>query len=60
MQLKQYDQAIADFRKEIEATGDDAGTEQALAGAYQAKGMRAEADAATLRADKLKTNNPAQ
>jgi Flp pilus assembly protein TadD len=57
MRLKQYDEAIAAFRKEIEASGDDAGTERALAEAYQAKGMRAQADAATQRADKLKAKS---
>jgi Flp pilus assembly protein TadD len=57
MQLQQYDEAIAAFRKEIEASGDDAGTERALAAAYRAKGMKAEADAATQQADKLKTKS---
>jgi membrane associated rhomboid family serine protease/Flp pilus assembly protein TadD len=57
MRLKQYDEAIAAFRKEIEASGDDAGTERALAEAYQAKGMRAEAAAATAQADKLKAKS---
>ncbi len=60
MQLKQFNEAIADFRKEIEAGGDDADTERALAGAYQAKGMRADAEAATQRADKLKTTHAAE
>ncbi len=57
MQLKQYDEAILAFRKEIAANGDDAGTEQALAEAYRAKGMRAEATAAAQQADKLKANS---
>jgi len=37
--LKQYDEAIADFRKQVENWGDDYATETALADAYQAKGM---------------------
>ncbi len=53
MQVKQYDQAIAAFRKEIEVSGDDATTERLLAEAYKAKGMTAESDAALQRSAKL-------
>jgi membrane associated rhomboid family serine protease/Flp pilus assembly protein TadD len=53
MQLKQYDEAIDAFRKEIELSGDDAASEHSLADAYRAKGMTAEADEASQKADKL-------
>jgi membrane associated rhomboid family serine protease/Tfp pilus assembly protein PilF len=52
--LKQYDEAIADFRKQVENWGDDYATETALADAYQAKGMLGEAKAALEKAGKLK------
>jgi membrane associated rhomboid family serine protease/Flp pilus assembly protein TadD len=52
--LKQYDEAIADFRKQVENWGDDYATETALADAYQAKGMLNEAKAALEKAGKLK------
>ena len=52
--LKQYDEAIADFRKQVENWGDDYDTETALADAYQAKGMLSEAKAALDKAGKLK------
>jgi tetratricopeptide (TPR) repeat protein len=52
--LKQYDEAIADFRKQVENWGDDYATETALADAYQAKGMLGEAKAALDKAEKLK------
>jgi len=55
MQLKQYDEAITSFRKEIEISGDDESTERALAEAYKAKGMSAEADAALQQAEKIKS-----
>jgi membrane associated rhomboid family serine protease/Flp pilus assembly protein TadD len=54
MRLRRYDEAIAAFRKEIAVSGDDAVTERALAEAYRAKGMSAEADAALQRAEKVK------
>jgi membrane associated rhomboid family serine protease/Flp pilus assembly protein TadD len=49
-----YDAAIAAFRKEIEVAGDNESTERALAAAYKAKGMSAEAEAANQQAEKLK------
>ena len=52
--LKNYDEAIAAFRKQQEHSGDDYDTELALANAYRAKGMQAEADAALQKAEKLK------
>jgi membrane associated rhomboid family serine protease/Flp pilus assembly protein TadD len=54
MQMKQYDAAIAAFRKEIEISGDDANTERSLAEAYSANGMVSESNAATQVAEKLK------
>ena len=53
MRQKQYDDAIASFRKEIDVNGDAAATERLLSEAYKAKGMTAEADAATQQAEKL-------
>jgi superkiller protein 3 len=52
--LKNYDEAIAAFRKQQETSGDDYDTELALANAYHAKGMTSEADAAQKKAEKLK------
>jgi membrane associated rhomboid family serine protease/Flp pilus assembly protein TadD len=52
--LKNYDEAIAAFRKQLEHSGEDYDTELALANAYRAKGMQAEADAALQKAEKLK------
>ena len=52
--LKQYDEAIAAFRKQLENWGDDYDTETALAEAYQAKGMLSEAKDALEKAGKLK------
>lgn len=52
--LKNYDEAIAAFRKQQEHSGDDYDTELALANAYRAKGMQAEADTALQKAEKLK------
>jgi tetratricopeptide (TPR) repeat protein len=54
---KQYDAAIAAFRKEIAVSGDDAASERALAEAYQSKGMTPEADAARQQAEKLKAKS---
>ena len=48
-----YDDAIASFQNEISNT-DDYDTEIALAHAYEAKGMRAQAAEALARAEKLK------
>jgi tetratricopeptide (TPR) repeat protein len=52
--LKNYDEAIAAFRKQLEHSGDDYDTELAIANAYRAKGMQAEADTALQKAEKLK------
>jgi rhomboid protease GluP len=57
MGLKQYDDAVTAYRKEIEVSGDEESTERRLAEAYKAKGMKTEADAATHRAEELKAKN---
>jgi rhomboid protease GluP len=53
-QLKQYDDAIASFSKEKDENGDDAELENALADAYQAKGMTQQAQEARGRAAQLR------
>jgi rhomboid protease GluP len=53
--LKQYDEAIAAYQKEQEKNGDDYDTQIALAHAYQAKGMQAQAEAALQKAAQLKS-----
>jgi rhomboid protease GluP len=53
-QMKQYDDAIASYLKEREKSGDDAELEDALADAYQAKGMTQEAQAARNKAAQLR------
>jgi len=55
--LKMYDDAIAAYLKEKEKSGDDPDIENALANAYQAKGMTAEAQAAKAQAAKMQPNN---
>jgi tetratricopeptide (TPR) repeat protein len=52
--LKRYDDAIAAYLKEKEKSGDDPDLENALADAYQAKGMSKEAQGARDRAVQLK------
>ncbi len=52
-QLKKYDDAIASYQKERERTGDDAELENALADAYQAKGMQQQAQDARNKAAQL-------
>jgi membrane associated rhomboid family serine protease/Flp pilus assembly protein TadD len=54
-QLKHYDEAIASYLKEREKSGDDADMEDALADAYQAKGMTQEAQEARNKAAELKS-----
>jgi tetratricopeptide (TPR) repeat protein len=54
IQMKNYDEAIAAFGQQQKIRGDDVDTEMALAEAYRAKGMPAEADAARKRAEELK------
>jgi len=52
--LKRYDEAIAAYLKEKERVGDDPDLENALADAYQAKGMVKEAQDARDRAQQLR------
>jgi tetratricopeptide (TPR) repeat protein len=52
-QLKQYDDAIASYSKEREENGDDGELENALADAYQAKGMTPQAQEARSKAEQL-------
>jgi rhomboid protease GluP len=54
-QLKQYDDAIASYLKEQQQSGDDPELENALADAYQAKGMTQQAEAAKNKAARLKS-----
>jgi Flp pilus assembly protein TadD len=53
--LKQYDDAIASYLKEQQQSGDDPELENALADAYRAKGMTAQARQARDRAAQLKS-----
>ncbi len=53
--LKMYDDAIASYTKAKEKDGDDPDVENALADAYQAKGMTQQAEEARTRAAKLKS-----
>lgn len=55
VKLKNYDEAIAAFSKEREENGDAPEIENALADAYQAKGMSQQAQEARDRAAKLRT-----
>jgi rhomboid protease GluP len=55
--LKMYDDAVASYLKEQEINGDEYDTEMALAGAYEAKGMRQQARDATEKAAKLKSED---
>jgi rhomboid protease GluP len=52
-QLKQYDDAIASYLKEQAQSGDDPALENALADAYQAKGMTQQAQDAKNKAARL-------
>ncbi len=52
-QMKQYDEAIASYLKERDRSGDDAELEDALADAYQAKGMQQQAQDARSKAQQL-------
>jgi membrane associated rhomboid family serine protease/Flp pilus assembly protein TadD len=56
-QLKQYDDAIASFSKEKEQSGDDFELENALADAYQAKGLTQQAQDARYKAIQLQGGN---
>jgi rhomboid protease GluP len=55
--LKMYDDAIAAYLREQENNGDEYDIEMALAGAYQARGLRQQAQEATEKAAKLKTGD---
>lgn len=57
MRLKQFDEAIAAFREEIQISGDDPSSERSLAAAYKAKGMNADSEAALQQAEKLKSKS---
>jgi rhomboid protease GluP len=52
-QLKQYDEAIASFLKARDGDGDDADLENALADAYETKGMTQQAQDARNKAEVL-------
>jgi rhomboid protease GluP len=54
VQLKQYDNAIASYLKERDRSGDDIELENALADAYQAKGMQQQAQDARSKAAQLR------
>ena len=56
-QLKKYDDAIASYLKEQGQTGDDPDLENALADAYQAKGMQQQAQDARNKAVQLRGQN---
>jgi len=56
-QLQQYDDAIASYLREKDLSGDDYDLENALADAYQAKGMTEQARDARKRAGQLKGQN---
>jgi membrane associated rhomboid family serine protease/Flp pilus assembly protein TadD len=53
-QLKHYDDAIASYLKERDKSGDDPALEDALADAYQTKGMTQQAQEARSKAAQLK------
>jgi len=53
-ELKNYDAAIAAYQREQRLSGDDSDIENALAQAYRAKGMQAEAVEAEKKAAQLK------
>ena len=55
--LQKYDEAIAAFLKEKDIAGDDADIENALADAYQAKGMTQQAEQARTKANEIKNGN---
>jgi membrane associated rhomboid family serine protease/cytochrome c-type biogenesis protein CcmH/NrfG len=55
--LKMYDDAIASYLKEKETSGDTPQLEEALAEAYQAKGMHQQAQDARDQAEQLKSGS---
>jgi rhomboid protease GluP len=58
--LKMYDDAVSAFLKERDQDGDDPELENALADAYEAKGMTKEAAAARSKAAELRTGRSEQ
>lgn len=58
--LKQYDDAIAAYEKERDTSGDNPDVENALADAYQAKGMPQQAQEARNKAMQLKSGEKTQ
>jgi tetratricopeptide (TPR) repeat protein len=58
--LKMYDDAISAYLKEKEKSGNTPDLENALADAYQAKGMTKEAEDARNEATQLKSGDKAQ
>jgi rhomboid protease GluP len=56
--LKQYEEAIASFSQERDDNGDDAELENALADAYQAKGMTQQSQEARSKAEQLNRAHP--
>lgn len=58
--LRQYDDAIAAYQKERDTSGDNPDVENALADAYQAKGMDQQAQDARNKAVQLKGGEKAQ
>jgi membrane associated rhomboid family serine protease/Flp pilus assembly protein TadD len=56
-QLKQYDDAIASYLKEREQNGDDPDLENALADAYEAKGMTQQAQEAQTKATQMRSGH---
>jgi membrane associated rhomboid family serine protease/Flp pilus assembly protein TadD len=54
---KRYDDAISAFQRELQVSGDDRRTLVELADAYEAKGMKKEADDARRRAAQLQLQN---
>ena len=55
--LKRYDEAIAALQRELQVSGDDRRTLVALADAYDAKGMKKEADETRQKAAQLQLQN---
>jgi membrane associated rhomboid family serine protease/Flp pilus assembly protein TadD len=58
--LKKYDDAIAALIKDRQQNGDDQDIESALADAYQAKGMKAEAQDAQHKAEQLQKSGTSE
>jgi membrane associated rhomboid family serine protease/Tfp pilus assembly protein PilF len=54
LKLKMYDDALAAYNKEEEKSGDNAGIENGLADAYQAKGMTQQSQEARGKAERMR------